>query len=1218
MKKRTRIILPIVVILTMLVSMFGMALPVAALVPAGVGPAAGHGIGMAVSATGPTGEAVALEGDTVNVTIIVYSLDNSGDGQNITSIVDIVHHNSGSNSSGNLLSSPVVLYPFGDSVTVWYTYVVEAGDNDPLNDDAAANSTDTVTGLHYTGTGQGQVDVVHPCIHIEKTTNGGDGLDIPWGAPVTWTYNVTNCGDVPLSNITVTDSHAGVTPAYVSGDNGDSILQTSETWIYQASGNAIEGEYNNTGYIDGYYGTTLVQADDASSYFGINPCIHIEKTTNGGDGLNIPMGDPVTWTYNVTNCGNVPLSNITVTDSHAGVTPAYVSGDNGDSILQTSETWIYQASGFAVAGAYNNTGHVDGYYGTTQVQADDASSYFGTNPLIDLEKYVNGDDADSPTGPVVPVGSTVTFTFNVTNTGNIALTNVVVTDNVLGSIGTIPSLAVGASQTLTTTAPALAGQHTNVGNVTSAEGATDSDAGNYFGAIYTIDLEKYVNGDDADSPTGPVVPVGSTVTFTFNVTNTGNIALTTVVVNDNVLGYIGTIPSLAVGASQTLTTTAPALAGQHTNVGNVTSAEGATDSDAGNYFGAIYTIDLEKYVNGDDADSPTGPVVPVGSTVTFTFNVTNTGNIALTTVVVNDNVLGYIGTIPSLAAGSSQTLTKTASALAGQHTDVGNVTTNEGATDSDAGNYFGAIYTIDLEKYVNGDDADSPTGPVVLVGSTVTFTFNVTNTGNIALTNVVVTDNVLGSIGTIPSLAVGASQTLTKTASALAGQHTDVGNVTTNEGATDSDAGNYFGAIYTIDLEKYVNGDDADSPTGPVVPVGSTVTFTFNVTNTGNIALTNVVVTDNVLGSIGTIPSLAVGASQTLTKTASALAGQHTDVGNVTTNEGATDSDPGNYFGAIYTIDLEKYVNGDDADSPTGPVVLVGSTVTFTFNVTNTGNIALTNVVVTDNVLGNIGTIPSLAVGASQTLTKTASALAGQHTDVGNVTTNEGATDSDPGNYFGQSQQCTGCLKICKFEDKNGNGQKDSCESWLSGWTFNVTDSQGNSQLVTTGRASGSCGSCGSCDYCVTICGLAPGNYTVTEIPQAGWICTTGNPRTVTVVCNQTTTVSFGNQKPSPGCIKIYKFNDKNGNGKKDWNESYLSNWVFTVTDSQGHSWSGTTGFGGYVTISNLAPGAYTIKETLKAGWICTTANPLNNVTVVSGQTQTVYFGNKQQCGGCC
>ena len=55
--------------------------------------------------------------------------------------------------------------------------------------------------------------------------------------------------------------------------------------------------------------------------FEPNPCIDIEKTTNDVDnvcdpetGEIIPVGDPITWGYTVTNCGNV-ISDVTVTDS---------------------------------------------------------------------------------------------------------------------------------------------------------------------------------------------------------------------------------------------------------------------------------------------------------------------------------------------------------------------------------------------------------------------------------------------------------------------------------------------------------------------------------------------------------------------------------------------------------------------------------------------------------------------------------------------------------------------------------------------------------------------------------------------------------------------------------------------------------------------------------------------------------------------------------------
>jgi len=214
--------------------------------------------------------------------------------------------------------------------------------------------------------------------------------------------------------------------------------------------------------------------------------------------------------------------------------------------------------------------------------------------------------------------------------------------------------------------------------------------------------------------------------------------------------------------------------------------------------------------------------------------------------------------------------------------------------------------------------------------------------------------------------------------------------------------------------------------------------------------------------------------------------------------------------------------------------------------------------------------------------------------------------------------ECQGCLKICKYEDKNDSGTKDGDEPWLSGWVFNVTDSQGNFWNVTT---VGDGGRCGGCDNCETPClDLPSGEYTVTEILQDGWTCTTDNPRTVRVECDKTEMVYFGNQQECTGCLKIYKYNDKNRDGTYDpgrpYYESYLSGWAFTITDIAGKSWSGTTNRYGYVTLCDLVPGEYTITETLKDGWTCTTGNP-RKVRVECDKTTSVDFGNQQECTGC-
>ena len=86
---------------------------------------------------------------------------------------------------------------------------------------------------------------------------------------------------------------------------------------------------------------------------------------------------------------------------------------------------------------------------------------------------------------------------------------------------------------------------------------------------------------------------------------------------------------------------------------------------------------------------------------------------------------------------------------------------------------------IDIEKATNGEDADLPTGPQVTVGSTVTWTYVVTNTGNTALTSVAVVDDKEGAI-TCPknTLAVGETMTCTKQGIAQLGQYANIAKVT--------------------------------------------------------------------------------------------------------------------------------------------------------------------------------------------------------------------------------------------------------------------------------------------------------------------------------------------------------------------------------------------------------------------------------------------------------
>lgn len=171
-------------------------------------------------------------------------------------------------------------------------------------------------------------------------------------------------------------------------------------------------------------------------------------------------------------------------------------------------------------------------------------------------------------------------------------------------------------------------------------------------------------------------------------------------------------------------------------------------------------IAIETRVNGQDADSPTGPLFTVGANASLTYLVTNPGIVALSSVtVVDDNGTpasaaddtnaayqsGDTNGNNQLDVGETWTFALTRVVAAGQQTFTGKAaataSSNVSVNKSDAANFFGSSPGIAIETQVAGQDADSPPGPTLTAGSSTTFDYVVTNLGNIALANVVVTDN---------------------------------------------------------------------------------------------------------------------------------------------------------------------------------------------------------------------------------------------------------------------------------------------------------------------------------------------------------------------------------------------------------------------------------------------------------------------------------------------
>src|SRR5690606_15189626 len=291
----------------------------------------------------------------------------------------------------------------------------------------------------------------------------------------------------------------------------------------------------------------------------------------------------------------------------------------------------------------------------------------------------------------------------------------------------------------------------------------------------------------------------------------------------------------------------------------------------------------------------------------------------------------------------------------------------------------------------------SATGDCIsfVVGNTIDYTFLVTNEGDVDIEDVVVNDVKLG--GVIPGPASGdtnndgilnvgeawtynASYTVTQ----LDIDFGSVINTATTSGNTALGTRNATSNTVTVLICHTPSIALIKESTLPVDPttgcstvvVGQEISYTFKVKNTGNVTLANVMVTDLVGGVAvtgGPIASLAPGAEDTSTFTATYTVTQADidagtfsnsaevvgtppsgpNVTDISDNSSYTENDP-----TVITICNNASIalikeSSLQVDPTTGcSTVVVGQEICYTFNVKDTGNVTLANIMVTDPIWG--------------------------------------------------------------------------------------------------------------------------------------------------------------------------------------------------------------------------------------------------------------------------
>lgn len=342
--------------------------------------------------------------------------------------------------------------------------------------------------------------VASPSLSLVKKTNGVEysaapGALVAVGSDVTWTYEVTNTGDVALDEISVSDAFtdgAGDAGTLTATSTATGPLLPGETRTFQATGTAVLGQYQNTATAT----ATAVDAEgaalpqqpepvtDDSWYRAGASGLSIVKTTNGEEvdsapGLWLTPGSDVEWAYTVTNTGQLTLTDVVVTDVDADGEVVFT--DVSDS-LEPGESVTLTATGTAITGQYHNTvtAEADDPAAEGTLSAADDSWYFGVESGLSVDKLVSASE-DGPWTETVEVesGKATYWQITVTNTGNVTLTDVVLDDPQISERVEVGELLAGESKVFVLELDRTTVDITNVATVTGEDPlggtVTDSD-----------------------------------------------------------------------------------------------------------------------------------------------------------------------------------------------------------------------------------------------------------------------------------------------------------------------------------------------------------------------------------------------------------------------------------------------------------------------------------------------------------------------------------------------------------------------------------------------------------------------------------------------------------------------------------------------------------------------------------------------------------------------
>ena len=658
-----------------------------------------------------------------------------------------------------------------------------------------------------------------PDIRVDKTA---DYSAATVGTLVTYSYEITNNGELPLINITLTDDKLGaITPLPKTSLAVGESMTATKTY-------------------------TITAADLAGS-----PLVN-EATVSGFTAGGANPTDTDTWSITV---AAVPVPNMAFskTDDSGGA----VSADGG--------TFEYELVATNQAGA---TADATGVEITDTVPA--GLTILSVTTTRGTCAPPAGQDVTCDIGTLTP-GQSATVTISVEADGSVCdeVTNQAeVTGNftTLDDDTTVQLTCPDPSFTKTSNAPA---------------GGVEADGGS-FEYVLTLANDAGATGTAVDVVITDTMPAGLDITSATwtNGRTGGNCS----VVGQDVTCNVGDVAPGGSAVATIAVTADGSVCGPITNDGAVSGDNVPADTATVTVTLLCPDVDLSKTASSSS----------VGTTDPFSYEITadNSGDGIAQGLVISDDLdddltlvdatysndggpdtacaTGAGNTVDcgpmDLAAGTSAVVTINVVATAAACGDVENTASSNFSPDSNTVIVVIACpaqpAAIRVVKTAATTDPD--------IGGIITYSYKITNTGKQTLTSITLHDDKLGSI-TLPTGTLLSGQNMTVTvdhiitaANVDAGSLTNVATVTGLDPAgtpvTDT-------STATVDLPQNPGIEIVKTADKAAVDVGEVITYTYVVTNTGNVTLADISVADDVIGMIldGAVGrSLGAGESLTL------------------------------------------------------------------------------------------------------------------------------------------------------------------------------------------------------------------------------------------------------------------------------------------------------------------------------------------------------------------